>query len=299
MVVAAIDLGTNTFHMLIVESDGNGFKVLHKERKWVFLAEYGLFTLHPSVLERAWEAMNEFNQLIESYQVHQYQCVATEAFRTASNGMDFLNRVKRELNITAEIISGQKEAELIYKGVRLALGNYKSPSLIMDIGGGSTEFILHAGETIHWIGSFKAGVTYLYNHFVHSNPLSLENRQGLEMYLLELFHEMREVLQEWKPISLVGASGSFDVLEMMAGLQPHDGQYNVLSIAQFNRFYHELLPTTLEDRLLIDSIPESRARLIVTALVLIHVVLDLFPFENIFISPYALKEGLISELLEK
>ncbi|HMQ08481.1 MAG TPA: hypothetical protein PKC30_14365 [Saprospiraceae bacterium] len=297
MVVAAIDLGTNTFHMLIAESDGYSFKVLHKERKWVFLAEYGLSTLHPSVLERAWGAMNEFKQSLGTYQVQQYQCVATEAFRAASNGMDFLNRVKRELNIEAKVISGNKEAELIFKGVRLALGNYKAPSLIMDIGGGSTEFILHTGDTIHWIDSFKAGVTYLYNRFVNSNPLSLEHQQSLETYLLELFQEMKKELQQWNPISLVGASGSFDVLEMMAGMQPFDGQYNILSISHFERFYQELLPTTLEDRLLIDSIPESRAKLIVTAFILIRVVLDLFPFKNIIISPYALKEGLISELI--
>ncbi len=297
MKAAAIDLGTNTFHLIIAEKIHSSFKVIDRQRRWIFLAEYGLEDLHYIVLERAWKTLEDFKKLMVQHQITVYKAVATEAFRSASNGVAFLSKVKTELDIDIEVISGSREAELIFKGTSMAVKDMKSINLIMDIGGGSTEFILYQGTRMIWSYSFMAGVTYLHNRFVHSDPLSEEDTKQLKQYFENLFREMKLRLRDHTVHALVGASGSFEVLEALAGMYPEEGRCNAVSVSVFMDFYNQFLHTKYEDRLLIDGIPESRARLIVTAFVLIHYVLDLTPIKVIKISPYALKEGMIRELL--
>lgn len=297
MKAAAIDLGTNTFHLIIAEKIHSSFKVIDRQRRWIFLTEYGLEDLHSIVLERAWDTLVDFKKILVQHQITVYKAVATEAFRSASNGVAFLSKVKTELGIDIEVISGSREAELIFKGTSMAVKDMKSINLIMDIGGGSTEFILYKETRMIWSYSFMAGVTYLHNRFVHSDPLSDDDAKQLQQYFETLFREMKLRLRDHAVHALVGASGSFEVLEALAGMYPEEGKCNTVSVPVFMDFYNQFLPTKYEDRLLIDGIPDSRARLIVTAFVLIHYVLDLTPIKVIKISPYALKEGMIRELL--
>ncbi|MEM6698688.1 MAG: exopolyphosphatase, partial [Bacteroidota bacterium] len=106
---AVIDLGTNTFHLLIAETDGKGFRIVYKERIFVKLGENGVETIGDLSFERGILAMNHFSEVIQQFRVSKVKAIGTAALRTASNGQAFLARVKAEANIEIETISGNRE----------------------------------------------------------------------------------------------------------------------------------------------------------------------------------------------
>lgn len=295
--IAAIDMGTNTFHMLIGYVEANRLVEIFRLRKWVNLAESGLEQIGKDSLERAWAALLEFNEYISQYEVNAVEAVATEAFRSASNGMAFLICVKNDLGIDAKIISGEKEAELIYKGISLLHpGDARDYSLIMDIGGGSTEFILynHSGKV--WSRSYKAGVTYLFNQFVTTDPITDDEEHALLEYFENQFSGLFKVCSTLHVIELIGASGSFEVLEMLVGIPPSRRKVNCIDIHHFNDQYNYLRKSTLQDRIDDPRIPDNRARLIVVAYLLMKYIINHIGLHTICISPYAMKEGIIREI---
>lgn len=295
--IAAIDMGTNTFHMLIAYVEGDRLIEMFRLRKWVNLAELGLEEIGKDSLERAWSALIEFKDHISQYKVDAVEAVATEAFRSADNGIAFLNRVKNELGFEAKIISGDKEAELIYKGISLLRpGEKQLHSLIMDIGGGSTEFILYNKSGKIWSRSYKAGVTYLFNQFVSTDPLSVKEEQDLLRYFRNQFSDLLEVCSKQPVKELIGASGSFEVVEMMLGMEPSRSKVTCVEINHFNDQFNYLRKSTLQDRIADPRIPENRSRLIVVAYILMKYILDHVGLHSICISPYAMKEGIIREV---
>ena len=294
--IAAIDMGTNTFHMLIARVEENKLIEEFRLRKWVNLAEAGLQHIGVASLQRAWNSMVEFKEIIKKHDVKVIVAVATEGIRSADNGVEFLEKVEKELGINATTISGTREAELIYKGISLlSPGQADQYSLIMDIGGGSTEFILYNDSGIVWSKSYRAGVTYLFNQFVNSDPLSTKD----ENFLVEYIHlQLTDLIEACKGKSvgkLIGASGSFEVVEMMEGIEPSRISINTVSFEQFKRQYEYLRSSSLLERLEDSRIPDTRAKLIVVAYVFMNYVLNQVNIEQICISPFAMKEGLIRE----
>ena len=294
---AAIDLGTNTFHILIGKRREDKFDEIFRKRFWINLAEDGLEEIGKGAIERAWKAMEEIKKAILEYSVSKYEIVATEAFRTSSNGALFLKKVETEFQLYPKIISGIKEAQLIYQGASWISKGREYPFLIIDIGGGSTEFILYNETGIIWSQSFKAGVTLLYNNFVNTDPMTEDNKNNLICYLEEELQELRKILKDYSAHCLIGASGSFEVLESMSGMKPKFWSTSEIKSEEFKKFYAELLPSTLEDRLSNDLIPDNRAKLIVTALILINYVLTLTDAQRIHVSPFAMKEGILRNII--
>ena len=139
--IAVIDLGTNTFHILIAEAQADhSFKDLHRQRFFVKLAEEGIETIGEAPLERGFKALTHFKNLIEELQVIKVKAIGTAALRTASNGPAFVQQVKEKLGFQIELISGDQEATFIHKGVSLAVPFKEQNYLLMDIGGGSVEY---------------------------------------------------------------------------------------------------------------------------------------------------------------
>ena len=294
--IAAIDMGTNTFHMLIAYVEDNKLHEVFRLRKWVNLAESGLNRIGEASIQRAWEALLEFKFHIEKHAVDSVNAVATEAFRSSENGMFFLKKVEEELNIKATIISGSKEAELIYKGISiLRPGQEDGASLIMDIGGGSTEFILYDESGIVWSKSYIAGVTYLFNEYVETDPLSGEEELRLINYFKDQFDDLFTVCRNYQISDLIGASGSFEVVEMMMGIHPSRTQVTCVGIDHFMDQFRYLRNSTLIERVEDPRIPDNRAKLIVVAYVLMKYIIDHVQPGQLCVSPYAMKEGIIRE----
>ena len=143
MRVAVIDLGTNTFHLLIADIKNKGqFETLKRIRKYVYIGEEGVSILGDKPLQRAFETLTHFKQTSTEFEVDEIIAFGTAALRTASNSNDFISKVRDEIGIEIQLISGEKEADLIYLGTKKAIPPTSENFLIMDIGGGSVEFII-------------------------------------------------------------------------------------------------------------------------------------------------------------
>ena len=160
-----IDLGTNTFHLLIAEVDQNSIKEIYRERIFVKLAEKGIHKIGDAAFERATNAIAKFKIILDQHHVDKVRAIGTAGLRTASNSQSFIQLIKNKYNLDIAVISGDEEAHLIHKGVMNAIGSLRTTSLIMDIGGGSVEFIICDNEKIYWAQSFKIGVAVLFNQF--------------------------------------------------------------------------------------------------------------------------------------
>lgn len=297
---AVIDLGTNTFHILIAQA-GKGdeaFEVLYKERRFVKLAEEGIETIGQGALKRAWEAMAHFSQVMQQYNVVQIKAVGTAALRTASNGRAFVEEVKEKLGVEILIINGFQEAELIAGGVSYAIPNLQDePYLIIDIGGGSVEFIIVRENKVIWKGSFLVGVALLCKNFHKSDPIQHDELVTMKAFLQDQLADLRTALDTHPCRILVGASGTFDVLENFIQERETGKTYSRFGIGSFHEVYEKLLPTTLVDRMRNAKIPLERVEMLISALILIHTVVGLTQIEEIIVSAYALKEGLLAEIM--
>ena len=295
--VAIIDLGTNTFHLMVAELSANrSYQTLFKERRFVKLADAGIEVIGVEPFNRGIEAMHYFKSLIAKHQIEKVKAIGTAALRTAKNGPDFVNQVYQETGITIELITGEREAELIYEGIKQVIPETREKFLVMDIGGGSVEFILADQHQIYWAESFPIGVAVLYKGFHYGDPITESEILALEGFLNKTLSSLREVLDEHEVPIIVGASGTFDVMAELENSIKTE-HFAEMNVAHFLPFYNYVVPMTVADRRAANEIPNDRSDMIVVALILIKAILELNDFQKIWISDYAMKEGIIAEIL--
>ena len=303
--IAVIDLGTNTFHLLIAEvlpEQAPPFKPIFRERRFIKLAEDGIATIGDAPYQRALDTLISFRQILseQGLSPDEVKVIGTAALRTASNGADFIAEVFEQTKIKIELIDGLREAELIYKGARLAVPPMSEErNLIMDIGGGSVEFIIANGEKIYWSSSFPIGVAVLFNTYQTTDPISAEDITGVENFLIETLRDLFEQLKKHPCSSFIGASGTFDVLVFKLGILKEGSTYSKCQVEDFYPVYESLIGTSLAERLSDPDIPDMRAEMLVVALILVRLVLDHAKPKDLYISNFALKEGLLSEIIDK
>jgi len=299
--LAIIDLGTNTFHLLLVESSKCkiGFEVLHRERHYVLLAEGGIDTISDSSMQRAKSAIDAFQNVLSNYKDIELVIVGTEALRVATNGNLINIYIKEHLSSVLHIISGNREAELIFKGNKLIVSADHTPYLIMDIGGGSTEFILVDDNHIILSNSYPLGVTKIYNAFNDTDPISIQAISSIESHIENQLSDMTEVIKGYNLNCLIGASGSFEVLsEVLTGNIPQQELVNI-SLADFEKLSMKVISSSIDERRDIKGIPENRIKFIQVAFIMMRKIIDMYAPDQIGVSPFAIKEGLISEWLTK
>lgn len=296
---AVIDLGTNTFHLLIVQpSDHENFEVIYRQREYVKLAASGIHHIDESAFQRGIHTLNNFAQLMQQYGVRQYKAIGTAALRTAENGLLFIQAVKKGTGLDITLISGEEEAYLIWKGVQQKIPFSSQPQLIIDIGGGSVEGIIAKKNEVLFSKSFPVGVAILKNRFHQTEPISPIEIQKLYDFLTQQFASLIQEVKNHQVKTLIGAAGNFEVLAQ----QPHLSNPSLkgipsISIATFQAYSAAVIAQKLEERLQNPVIPTQRADMIVVALLLIKFILSSGPIEHILVSSYALKEGVITDLL--
>jgi len=298
--IAAIDIGTNTFHLLIVKPDNKEkkFRELIRKRFFVKLGAKNLFHIDADAYQRGIKAMDEFALLIEKYKVNKVLAYGTSAIRNADNAAQFIKDIFSRTKILIEKISGDKEAELIFKGIKLSYSFGESPDLIMDIGGGSVEFIIADQNKMLYAKSFKIGVTLLKNLFHNNEPIKLDQIKELKLHLQESLQDFIRKIIEYQPKNLIGASGTFDVLENLLPKQNISDSANLIDTENLKSLIDKIISKTLEERKLMKDIPLSRVDLIVVAVLLIEFVWGLLDFQNMVVTKYSMKEGMILEIME-
>ena len=303
--LALIDMGTNTFPRLIVElRPGEKPHELLRTKAGVRLGEGGISRgeIAPAPYARALHTLAGFREEMELHGVTQTRATATSAMRVARNGPDLVRDIAEQFGIAVEIIGGEREAELIWKGIRQAVPLGEKPQLLMDIGGGSVEFILANDREIFWKQSFEIGAQRLLDQFFAdpSGIVPAATVAALQTYFGTVLEPLTAALGAWPPAGLVGASGSFDSLADMqhghirpeAELPP----YTELALSSFRHSYAQLLSLNHAQRAALPGILPMRANMLVVASVLIDWVLGVSGIETIRASAFALKEGLLSEM---
>ncbi|MEP5614300.1 MAG: exopolyphosphatase [Cyclobacteriaceae bacterium] len=300
MKIAVIDMGTNTFHLMLAEVMQDSAHIFHKERVAVKIGEKGIN--QGRITEEAWlravDTISGFKKKIEQSEISTVFATATSAIRNATNGVDLTKEIERKTGIQTQIISGEREAQLILEGARHALDLGSEKHLLMDIGGGSIEFIIADKAQTFWLKSFEVGGQRLVEKFHHSDPIAPTELNDLDAYFMSELAELIEQCQIHKPRTLVGCSGTFDTLSDMycatKNLVPTENQTELpLSISAFNDIYKQLISKTRADRLVMPGMVEMRVDMIVVATALIHYLIKTLNITNLRVSAYALKEGVL------
>jgi exopolyphosphatase/guanosine-5'-triphosphate,3'-diphosphate pyrophosphatase len=297
--LAVIDLGSNTFHLLICAfNEEDKLVPLYKERIYVKLASGGLDEIQPDRIERGLMAMQRFAEQIHIHLVTHVRCIGTSALREANNGMEVVRKFSNATGLPIEIIDGQQEAQYILKGITSILPPFDYPGLIMDIGGGSVEFILYNGDTVLFKGSYKIGVAVLYRLFHHSDPMAKEEIIALEKYVEGIVGDLLEAMQNVNGYYLIGASGSFEVIHDVMPRKISEAYWAEMDMNGLTDYLDEVINTDIESRRQIPEIPIERLDYIVVAYSLIRYIFRKLPPEKLFYCDFALKEGVLAEMVE-
>lgn len=291
---AVIDLGTNTFNLLIADVFASNFELVHTEKDGVALGMGGINhnRIADEALIRGFNALYHFKTVCADYQVQEIHAFGTSALRDASNSSEFLHKVQSELGIEIQIISGELEAELIYKGVKWSY-DFAEPAVIMDIGGGSTEFVFADENGITDLVSLNIGVSRIYQHFHFSDPLSKEDVSNIEAWLDERADGFFDGKQEH---ILIGASGSFETFYELIHNEPFPSKIDAveISIDELNHSLTAIITSSQAERDQNHWIIPIRKRMAPIAAVKTRWVLNKLDIQRVFISPCSLKEGALA-----
>lgn len=302
MPIAIIDLGTNTFHLLIIENK----ETLFKESIPAKIGKGGISDgiISEDGIQRALKVLKYFREIIDSQGVSLENIFAmgTSAIRNAGNKDEFVAKILIETGIKIKVISGEEEAELIALGVKQAM-DIPETSLIMDIGGGSVEFIICTNEKVFWKQSFEIGGQRLMDKFMKSDPISMRSVQTMDDFFREKLLPLANACHQYAPKVLIGSSGTFDTLIDMffmkeKGHLPQKEEVSFeYSLDEFYRAYDELLFKNHAERMAIAGMIELRVDMIVVAMCLIRFIVQMLDIQRIRVSSYALKEGVMASVL--
>lgn len=300
-------MGTNTFHLLIVEDrPGQPPHPLVRTKVGVRLGEGGIShgEIAAAPYARALQTLRGFKEEIELHAVTEVRATATSAMRVSRNGPELVRDILNQTGIQVEVIAGEREAELIAKGIRRAVALGPDKHLLMDIGGGSVEFIIANADTIFWKQSFEIGAQRLLDKFF-PDPSSVFPTPMLQAeleFLADKLAPLTAAVAEFGPLAgLVGSSGSFDTLgDLTVGQVRREADLppsTSLPVAEFEQYFAQLLTLDHAGRVALPGMFPMRADMLVVASVIIQYVLKTYELTNIRTSAFALKEGLLAELL--
>ena len=305
--LAAIDLGTNSFHIIIVKVKEDGtFESLGKEKESVRLGSgtgnYEVIT--PDAIDRGIKCLKRFKGLADMYDA-EIRAVATSALREAKNRDEFLSRASNELGLHIEIISGFEEARLIYFGILQGLPVFDKKILMVDIGGGSTELLVGQRGEIYFAQSFKMGAVRLTEKFLMGDPDRPSDINQCSLHVEGMLGPIKRDIERLKPEIIIGSSGT---IQSIAGMIIADkGEQAPRSLNSFE-FTDESLfkmrnilngAETLKKRTKIPGLDVKRADIIVAGSIILEEIFKQFSIKKMVISDYALREGIIYDTIQK
>ena len=302
---AVIDLGTNTCNLLIANIlPDNSFETLYDRKLPVKLGRGGIHKaiLLPEAIERGISALQNHDETIRKYGVSQVKVIGTSALRGATNRNEFIERVKNLLGWEIEIIDGELEAELIFKGVRLSLPDGIGKYLILDIGGGSIEFILADNNNIIWKRSFNIGIARALETQQLSDPPTSSEILEFEQWFDEHLQELWRICEQYQPQTLVGCSGAFDTF-----MDIHEKAIPDLKIRGVSEFsledyrviHNRLVLSDQETRSKMIGMDKMRVEMIVIASVFTNFILKRLQVKKLLHTHNSLKEGVMERLISK
>ncbi len=304
MQLAAIDIGTNSVHMIVVRVRPDlSFEVVDREKDMVRLGAGGLEggRLTQTAMANALQTLAKFRRLAESRGVDEIIATATSAVRESRNGGDFIADVQRTTGIRVRVISGSEEARLIHLAAAYATGIGSRVGVVIDIGGGSVEVTQGTAARMHVGKSFKLGVIRLADKFIRTDPLSRRDERRMTKAIRRDAHEPLRKIRKAGFERVIGTSGTILTLgELARGRRAPDGVRNLrVSAKALHRLRRQLTGTTLVERLKMPGLDPKRADLAVAGAVLLDTLVEELGADEITLCDYALREGLILDYIKR
>jgi exopolyphosphatase/guanosine-5'-triphosphate,3'-diphosphate pyrophosphatase len=305
MRIAAIDVGTNSVHMIVCRIRPDlSFEVIDREKDMIRLGATALGgrTLSESTITTAFQTLSKFRRLAEAHDVDEIIAAATSAVREAGNGGDFIAAVRRGLGIGVRVISGTEEARLIHLAAAYAADIGKRSAVVIDIGGGSTEITLGTASRLSMSRSFKLGVIRLAERFAKSDPLSERDERRIVRHIRRETRPYLRQIAERGFQRVIGTSGTVLSLGTLAARPrrpPGDVRNLRVSADDIGRLRKRLTPTSLERRLKLPNLDPRRADLAVTGVILLDTLLDGLGASELTLCDFALREGLVLDYIHR
>ncbi len=309
MNIAVIDLGTNGFRLVIAKNTvtpsrddaesikGGSFTVIHRVAKELQLASAGIHHIGNAPFQRGLNAMHFFADVLKKYNVLKVKAFATAALRIADNGQHFIQTVYEQTGIAIELISGDREAELIYKGMRISVPLSNEPVLMVDIGGGSVEFIIANNEKMLWAKSFNVGVAILKQRFHHNDPITEKEIDTIKAFL---DHETALFIQQlpiFKPQTPIIASGTLDyIVKILRG--GYEQPFSEIPDTALNAIYDRLVYLSIAELKAIPEVPADKIEMNTVCMVLMAWIMEKMQSSMLIASRNSMKTGVLQELSE-
>jgi len=303
--IAAIDIGTNSFHLLVAAVDPKlrTFRIIQAEKATTRLGERDPETgeLTEAAMQRGLETLRQFRDLAASHRVEQIVTAATSAVREAPNGRDFLQTILDDLGMEVDLVSGPEEARLIYLGVLSGMPFGDRPHLLLDIGGGSTELTLADGRDARALTSTRVGAVRLQRDFVRDDPMPPQRRSFLQAFIqgsLEpAVDKVRRRIKPGETPVLVATSGTAMAIGSLAASEeerpPRKLHGYCVTRQSLNQVVDRLITMTPAQRRDLAPINDRRAEIIVPGALILQTTMKMLGVEDFVLSERALREGLI------
>jgi len=305
MRLAAIDIGTNSLHMIVVRVRADlSFEVIDREKEMVRLGAGGLDgrALTPEAMHAALQVMSKFKRLADSHGVDEIIAVATSATREAENGSEFLKTIVEKTGIRPRVISGTEEARLIHQAAAYGVGLSGEVGVVVDIGGGSVEITRGAGLTMETGRSFKLGVIRLTERFVKSDPLAARDQRKLTRFVENETGKFLGQIVKLGFDRVIGTSGTIQSIGAVALAERGESttlRNRRISAKQIRRVKKQLIARDLEERLKVPGLEPRRADLAVAGSILLDAIVRRLGAEDVTLCDLSLREGLILDYIAR
>lgn len=297
--IAVIDMGSNTFQLFIAEYKGSRYKKAFSREEHVKLGSNGFKTgyLSQDAMERAVNTLISFRDDINRYSISETKVIGTSSIRDALNKEFFINLVKEKTGFNIEVITGDREAEYIYRGVLQGV-QPEEAFVIVDIGGGSTEIIIANRGQVLWKKSHNIGIRRLDDDFELEDPLSNENLMILTRHFKRVLKDFFRELKRYNPKILIGCSGAFETFRDIIIYKSLDIDRYIpgikIEIDSFLKLNQLLLNSTMQEREKIPGLQPIRKDTIALASLFTATIMEEHKFKEFYQTDYALKEGVVS-----
>ena len=305
MRIAAIDIGTNSVHMIVCRIRPDlSFEVIDREKDMIRLGagSLGGRSLPDSSLTTAMQTLAKYRRLAESHAVDEIIAAGTSAVREAENGADFIAAVHRDVGIRVRVISGTEEARLIHLAAAYAVGVGRRAAVVLDIGGGSTEVTLGTASRVHMGRSFKLGVIRLAERYAKTDPLSGRDERRLVRHIQRETRSYLRLIRRRGYERVIGTSGtilSLGALALGAKRPPGEVRNVRVSVKALGRLRERLTSMRLDDRLKLPGLDPRRADLAAPGIVLLDTLVSDLGATEITLCDFALREGLVLDYIQK
>jgi exopolyphosphatase/guanosine-5'-triphosphate,3'-diphosphate pyrophosphatase len=300
MRLAIIDLGTNTCNLLIAKVEGKRYNILYQGKEGVKLGKGGINKnmLTTEAFQRAETALKKHLQIISRFQATEVKTIATSAVRDAVNQREFAAYLQKKTGLKLTVISGEEEAAVIFKGVKMAFGQIPGKSLILDIGGGSNELILPEHNEIVWKKSFPLGMARIIEQFHISDPLNPEEAEAIEAYFDHGLATLWSQLDGKTIDCLIGCSGAFDTLADLLDETPPGTKFRItqdIGITDFEQISCQVIRSTADQREKMTGMDPLRLEMIVPSFIFIRLITKRLNIRKISQTGFSLREGVLYE----